>query len=186
MAQHIETEHKTALTDEQYLKLFQHFNCANLDCIIQENHYFDTAEQTLFSNKSGLRLRITDTVSEFTLKETVSPTQVRETTDYIASDIAKHHLHNGTFPNETVAAQLKQYQISLNQLQKIGYLKNERYEIPHHEGVWVLDKSYFPTGISYELEYEFTNDEESFFNFLTTHGITYTPLPSKMARALSR
>lgn len=186
MAQHIETEHKTALTQAQYKQLFSYFNCDSLHCITQENHYFDTSDQTLFSHKSGLRLRITDSVGEFTLKESLSPTQVRETTDTLTVETSKQHLQTGTLPNANVALALKQYHVSLEDLKKIGYLKNERYEISHAEGVWVLDKSYFPTGISYELEYEFIKDDETFFNFLKAQQISYTPLPSKMARALSR
>lgn len=186
MAQHIETEHKTALTEEQYKQLYTYFGCDSLHCITQENHYFDTPEQTLFSHKVGLRLRINDEAGEFTLKESLSPTQVRETTDYLTVENAKNHLNTGSFPDKNVSAVLKNYHISTNQLHKIGYLKNERFEIPHNEGVWVLDKSYFHTGISYELEYEFMTDETTFFDFLEHHHIAYTPLPSKMARALSR
>lgn len=184
MSQFIEKEIKTALTLNQYHTLRQHFNLSEKDCIIQENYYFDTIDNQLKQLGIGLRLRLSEQSCEFTLKKRLSEYDTLEITDTLTLSTARQHLLTQTFPIGQVADYLQTLHISLTALQQIGYLKNERLECENDAGLWVLDKSHFKTGVSYELEFEYTTDTAAFFELLSQFHISYITLPTKLARAL--
>ncbi|MBF0779606.1 MULTISPECIES: CYTH domain-containing protein [unclassified Granulicatella] len=182
----IEKEIRTGLSEQDYHKLYQVFECQNRKKIMQENYYFDTKDFDLRHHQLGLRIRLDDIQAEYTLKEPLSDKQKLETTDILSLDDAKEHLTHGTFPKKHVSQKLDQYHIYDTDLCQIGSLKNERYEINTLQGLWVLDKSHFPNGISYELEFEYIHSTKPFFDFLETHAIPFQDIPTKLARAVSK
>lgn len=186
MSSTIEKELKTALSLEHYQALFSFFKCDQLPLIKQENYYFDTANGILRQNNVGLRIRLATDKSEFTLKEPLNKYEKIETTDWVSLAEGRAYLATQTFPDAQVAQCLTQYGVALDMLQQIGYLKNERYEIAENGALWVLDKSYFTSGITYELEYEYSGAPDKFFLFLKEHDIPYRTVSSKLARAVSR
>lgn len=185
MGEFVEKEIKTGLSQTEYHALYTFFECAQRIKIIQENFYFDTQQFDLQHQQLGLRIRLDQQQGEYTLKEPLNTYEKVETNDYFSLKEARHYLNSQTFPIGQVAKKLATYHIEQSQLVQIGFLKNERYEIETPTGLWVLDKSYFPSGISYELEFEYIESTTPFFEFLATQHISFKAIPSKLARAIS-
>lgn len=177
----IEKEINTIVTSTEYDKICHFFSVEKQNFITQHNFYYDTPASILKDNTAGLRIRIVDNKAEFTLKETISENEKKETTDYfIIQDI-----NTFSFPMGQVSKLLEQkYHIATSDLMLIGKLVNERYEIKNSSGIWEIDKSYFPTGTSYELSLEYEKDSRPFFELLEKLNITYQKTPPKLARAL--
>lgn len=185
MSQLIEKEIKTALTIHQYTQLCHYFQLSPEACITQKNYYFDTPQPSLKALGIGLRLRLEQDTCEWTLKKRLDAFETLEITDTLSVTNARCHLANQTFPAGQVTAYLNTLHIDIASLRQIGYLKNERLEYRNANGLWVLDKSHFKSGISYELEFEYTENATAFYELLTQFNIPYTALPTKLARALS-
>ncbi|MBS4750716.1 CYTH domain-containing protein [Carnobacteriaceae bacterium zg-ZUI78] len=186
MSKELEKELKTGLTESEYHHLYTFLQCDKRPLISQENYYFDTFDNQLLNHKLGLRIRLDDTHGEFTLKVPIAEHEKIEITDIFSLDLGRAYLKSNTFPNGHVVQELRHYNISSTNLIQIGTLKNERYEIETLDGLWVLDKSYFQNGITYELEFEYETNTKPFYDFLEKHGILFKALPSKLARAVNR
>lgn len=181
MSETIEKELKTAITYDQYQKLVRYFNVNETHYQKQHNVYYDTVDGTLRKNKAGLRIRLVNTCAEFTLKESIKKHEKLETTDtFFMPSMQKHHFITGTVSQKLET----DYHITLNDLTIIGELMNERYEIHTSEGIWAIDKSHFPTGITYELEFEYTSSTQPFYDLLHALNIPHVPVASKLSRAL--
>lgn len=184
MSNYIEKEIKTGLTKEQYDKLCHYFQVDDDKRIIQQNYYFDTSDKQLRQKKWGLRIRLTQNEGELTLKVPVKKSQKLEITDVFSVEEGMAYIEKKQFPNGQVSKQLETIGVNTSQLCLIGYLKNERYDIDVEGGVFALDKSHFKHGITYELEYEYQLNDRAFWEMLEQLNIDYTPLPSKLARAI--
>lgn len=184
MTQTIEKELKTSLTLEHYLLLKQLFKVSEKQLLIQENYYFDTRSNSLKALGIGLRFRFENKKCELTMKINHKQNEKIEITDTLTVQEGLHYLKSSTFPKNDVYKKLQALNIDTNQLILIGQLKNERYEIKHTGGVFALDKSYFKNGMTYELEFEYDDNPQIFFDFLNKYNLPYQPLPSKLERAL--
>ncbi|QTU82573.1 CYTH domain-containing protein [Carnobacteriaceae bacterium zg-C25] len=181
MTQTIEKELKTAISLEHYTLLLNHFNVNPTHYIKQHNLYYDTTDGKLRQNKAGLRVRLVDTTAEFTLKESIRTHEKLETTDtFELLQMTPHTFVSGDVSEKL----LKTYHISLDALTVIGELINERYEIHAPEGIWAIDKSHFPSGVTYELEFEYTTTPQPFYDLLKQLSIPYVKVASKLSRAL--
>lgn len=177
----IEKEINTLLTQREYEEICAHFAVDTQSLLTQYNFYYDTQTAILKTHKAGLRIRIVDHQAEFTLKETLCEYEKRETTDSFIID----NIHNYSFPIGKVSTILQdKYGISTNELILIGKLVNERYEAITPQGVWEIDKSHFPKGISYEISLEYEENADTFYELLKKFNITYQKTPPKLARAL--
>lgn len=184
MSQHIEKELKTQLTLEHYLYLKRYFKVNDTQLLHQENYYFDTIDNQLKQLGIGLRFRFENQTCEFTMKINHKKHEKIEITDTINNADGKYFIQTNTFPKGEVTKKLNALNVDYTQLIQIGQLKNKRYEINIPDGIFALDKSYFKTGITYELEFEYHDNPDFFFNFLEKHRIPYQSLPSKLSRAL--
>lgn len=177
----IEKEINTLIDGDTYDKLCKYFAVTDNQFMTQHNFYYDTPSATLKQHQAGLRVRIVNTQAEFTLKETISEYEKRETTDSFIID----NIHDYSFPIGKVSKILQDnYDISMSDLLLIGKLVNERYEAITPQGVWEIDKSHFPTGISYEISLEYEENADAFYELLKKFNITYQKTPPKLARAL--
>lgn len=177
----IEKEINTLLTQQEYEKICTYFSVDPQLSFTQYNFYYDTQTATLKTQKAGLRIRIVNQQAEFTLKETLSEYEKKETTDTFVIE----NIDNYTFPIGKVSTILQQkYGISTNELILIGKLVNERIETITPQGTWEIDKSHFPSRINYELSLEYTENSDAFYELLKKFDITYQKTPPKLARAL--
>lgn len=119
----------------------------------QENHYFDTANFSLKDMGCALRIRVKQGKYEFTLKEPLTE-GLLETTQILTPEQANMFLQGGTFVTGPVQNQLKQLNISIEDIQYFGSLTTERAEKEYRGGLIVLDYSYYLNQFDYELEYE--------------------------------
>lgn len=177
----IEKEINTLITQKEYDNICSFFAVNPQSLLTQHNFYYDTLEATLKKHHTGLRIRIVNQKAEFTLKETLFEYEKRETTDTFFIE----HIDNISFPMGKVSTILqKKYGITTKELVLIGQLVNERYEITTPQGIWEIDKSHFPSDISYELSLEYKENADAFYELLKKFNITYQKTPSKLARAL--
>ena len=66
MKNHLEIEYKTLLTKSEYLRLLPDF--ADVQPVMQTNHYIDTPDLDMKSNRFSLRIRTFEDMAELTLK----------------------------------------------------------------------------------------------------------------------
>lgn len=181
MVETIEKELKTALNISHYKLLLQYFKVNDNNYHKQFNFYYDTPTQQLRKANVGLRVRVVNGVAEMTIKEPIAKHEKKETTDTFTMPTPQPMV----FTNGSVVTLLNEkYGIQLSDLILIGSLVNERYEITTPKGIWAIDKSHFPTGIAYELEFEYEQLQDPFFDLLAQFDIPYIQTKSKLARAI--
>lgn len=186
MSQEIEIEFKNMLTKEEFETLIEHFQIEESQFHIQHNHYFDTVDQQLRQLKSGLRIRQLENYNELTLKEPARGIALTETTDRLSDEQVQSILIEGTpIPALEVADRLHAFEVSLNELQRIGTLSTTRAEINYNGGLLVFDHSLYADQEDYELEYEVVDEEEGktiFLALLNELAIPVRPAQKKLAR----
>lgn len=186
MAKSIEKEWRTALTKSQYDALVAYFNLTQTTPVNQINYYFDTPNRTLIAQRCGLRVRMTNDTAELTLKQPIEQHMMIETTDTITQFEATKIISNALFPVGNVTKALVELGIELTDLNIIGSLENNRLECHEPDHIWVLDESIFPSNTTYELEFEFKDDDQPFWQLLEQFNINFEQLPTKMKRALTK
>lgn len=194
MNQELEIEFKNMLTEAEYQMIFTN-EFSNIPqtkhMTIQTNHYFDTLKQVLKEQDSALRVRVTDSYQELTLKspsqgfllETNLPLSDNEVSDIMDS---KKIILSSFFPIKSTFPTLSN--VTEN---TIFYLFNafetKRFEKQVGEHLIVLDQTTFQNGtIDYELEVESTDDvigRNFFESFLQKYSIPVRPAKPKIARA---
>lgn len=186
MSQEIEIEFKNMLTKEEFETLIEHFQIEESQFHIQHNHYFDTVDQQLRQLKSGLRIRQLENYNELTLKEPARGIALTETTDRLSDEQVQSILIEGTpIPALEVEGRLHAFEVSLNELQRIGTLSTTRAEINYNGGLLVFDHSLYADQEDYELEYEAVDEEEGkmiFLALLNELAIPVRPAQKKLAR----
>lgn len=180
----IEKEIKTALTKEMFDLLCQHFNVKQTVPQTQENFYFDTPDKQLGQQKIGLRIRFEDTFGELTLKTPHQQNEMIETTTTFIKNDTVDYAKKPVFPMGDVSTLLQQRHICLDQLQCIGTLVNKRYTVVVNDGIFALDESHFKSGVTYELEFEYEQNDVAFWRLLQQFNIPFQTLPSKLVRAI--
>lgn len=177
----IEKEINTLVTQQEYENICTYFSVDKNSLVTQHNFYYDTPTATLKKHQAGLRIRVVNQQAEFTLKETLSEYEKREITDTFFVE----HINNFSFPIGNVSTLLQEkYGITTNELVLIGQLVNERYEVTTPQGTWEIDKSHFPTEVSYEISLEYQKNSDAFYELLKKFNITYQKTSPKLTRAL--
>ncbi|MBT2581741.1 CYTH domain-containing protein [Planococcus sp. ISL-109] len=181
MSKELEIEFKNMLTKEEYTKLLAE---TKKTPISQTNHYFDSADFQLRSQKAALRIRQTGGRFECTLK-TPAPAGNYETTDNLTSGQAEDILKGNRFDAPEVRTELERMNVSPAELKLIGSLTTHRAEIDYAGGLLVLDHSEYCGIEDYEMEYEVTDETSGksiFLNFLEEKSIPVRPADKKIAR----
>ncbi|NCU18895.1 CYTH domain-containing protein [Pallidibacillus pasinlerensis] len=188
MSEQLEIEFKNIVTEEEFIKLLDYFSITKEDFFSQENEYFDTEDFALKKLGCALRIRQKNGKYEFTLKET-KEIGLLETNEQISEEARKKLIEENLFPEGKIAEKLRKLNISLEKVKYFGSLKTERKELPHYDGILVLDKSYYLNIVDFELEYEvedYETGKQHFINLLQTLQIPQRKTLNKIQRFYNR
>lgn len=187
MTKELEIEFKNLLTEEEYRKLLASFGYKADDAVTQTNHYFDTADFQLRSQKSALRIRHKGETYECTLKIPADHGNY-EITDALAPQQAEDMLAKRSFPAEEVREVLKEIEIAPETLALLGSLTTHRIEFPYNNGLLVLDHSEYLGIEDFEIEYEvddFHIGKQKFEKLLEDLNIPSRKTNKKIARFMN-
>lgn len=189
MAQELEIEYKTMLTEVEYQLAIKKFGLENSAAFTQTNLYFDTATFDLKKQSCGLRVRYLQHTAEATLKIPQS-VGLLEVTDTLTLAEAKIAEETGVFPNNTpaISEHLQQKGVSINDLHLLASLTTKRIEQTIAAGKMALDESWYAGQHDFELELEVQDSQTSEAEFLTLlkeAGIDFRPAKNKILRAIT-
>jgi uncharacterized protein YjbK len=188
MAQEIEIEVKTMVTEDAYLTLLKAFHFDPNEAIVQNNHYFETNDFFLKSVNAALRIRERNERFTLTLKQP-HQTGLLETHQILTKAESTVALQQGSLPNGEVLDQLNQLKIPVKQLTHLGTLTTSRIEFEYKDGLLCLDKSTYFDVTDYEVEFEGTSEEhaETTLNaLLKEFGLSKQPTENKVRRFFAR
>jgi uncharacterized protein YjbK len=175
-----ELEFKTIISEVNYTSLIENY-VLNDNIFLQTNHYFDTKELNL-SNQS-IVLRIRQKGNRF-FKLTIKSQQednAYESHILLTPEQAKKMIADG-FETKDFFNDLD-YHVYF-----VASIHNFRASMPYHQGVMYIDRCEYCGTVDYELEYEVTEFEEGyqqFLLFLEKHQISKINTRRKSDRALS-
>lgn len=192
MEQNFEIEYKNLLDEEEYQKVLKAvFPDAENQFIRQSNYYFDTKKNDLKHQHSALRIRVTDSFNELTLKvphegflleynQHLSDNSISEIINEKQLLLSSILSSEDNFPNlENMTKDTTFY--------LFNFFRTERLEQQVGDHLIVLDRTFFQDGtMDYELEIESVDIDEgkTFFDlFLEKHGIQRRPADPKIQRA---
>ena len=182
---HLEIEYKTLLNKQEYQSLLSLFTDTPL--VIQTNHYIDTPDQLIRSQKMALRVRTFKDAAELTLKvpEVVGHFEYNQA---LSQEETEAILQHQQFPDGEIKNLLISKEIPVEQLAVWGSLTTERFEKETAAGLVARDHSLYLDTEDYELEIEVetAEQEENFHQFITDHGIVYKAAKNKIARLAER
>lgn len=182
---HLEIEYKTLLNKQEYQSLLSLF--ADTPLVIQTNHYIDTPDQLIRSQKMALRVRTFKDAAELTLKvpEVVGHFEYNQD---LSPEETEAILQQHQFPDGEIKNLLESKGIPVEQLAVWGSLTTERFEKETAAGLVALDHSLYLDTEDYELEIEVetAEQEENFHQFISDHGIVYKAAKNKIARLAQR
>ena len=184
MSQNIEIEFKNMLTKEEFNQLKSHFRVNSSDFVKQENHYFDTLDFSLKSNRCALRIREKKGGFEMTLKQP-HPEGLLETNQILSKEQAHALIHGDQILEGDVKTQILTMGVNTDAIQYFGSLQTDRVEFPYLEGLLVLDFSSYLNVQDYEVEYEVLNrdsGESTFLNLLSELNIPIRKSKNKVKR----
>lgn len=192
MEQELEIEFKNMLTLEEYQELLhsEFLNQKNPEKITQTNYYFDTEHSVLKKQGAALRMRISSSFREITLKSP-SDGYLMETNLSLDKETASSILRNKRL---SLSADIfSNKKVDLKDIPKnasfhlFNSMTTERFEKDEGVHLLVLDKTTYPCGkVDYELEVESQDGiegKEFFQSFLEKHSIPSRPAQPKIARA---
>lgn len=191
MSKEMEIEFKNMLNKEEYDSLLAEYQLSESSLKTQTNIYFDTPDFKLKAKKMGLRIRLSNSTTEFTLKTPTSNQHtLLEVTDYLSSFTSELSLvEQISLEKSEVAEYLIHEGIQLSSLEPIGQLTTTRGEVSLQSNVLlVLDKSLYYGKTDYELEMEVTDVKEGaliFKDILKKHHIPVRQADKKIARMLA-
>ncbi|MDQ0217510.1 CYTH domain-containing protein [Peribacillus cavernae] len=159
MDQHIEIEFKNLVNKQEFDKLKEYFNVAELDFVTQENHYFDTPSFELKEKGSALRIRQRNGNSELTLKQPAED-GLLETNLALTNELANDILIGKSLPDNEITRLIESLKITSSDIRYFGTLQTSRAEVPYKGGLLVFDHSSYLTKEDYEVEYEVSNKTE--------------------------
>lgn len=182
---HLEIEYKTLLNKQEYQSLLSLFTDTPL--VIQTNHYIDTPDQLIRSQKMALRVRTFKDAAELTLKvpEVVGHFEYNQD---LSPEETEAILQHQQFPDGEIKNLLISKEIPVEQLAVWGSLTTERFEKETAAGLVALDHSLYLDTEDYELEIEVETAEQeaNFHQFIKEHGIVYKPAKNKITRLAER
>lgn len=187
----MEIEFKNLLNKDEYDNLLAEYQLSESSLKTQTNIYFDTPDFKLKAKKMGLRIRLSNSTTEFTLKTPTSNQHtLLEVTDYLSSFTSELSLvEQVSLETSEVAEHLIHEGIQLSSLQSIGKLTTTRGEVSLQSNVLlVLDKSLYYGKTDYELEMEVADAKEGaliFKDILKKHHIPVRQADKKIARMLA-
>lgn len=158
MAQEIEIEFKVLLSEDQYERLATSLPFPKVP-VTQINHYFETDDFALRSQKSALRIREKRGKYFLTLKE-LHEEGILETHDELNKEEFASWLNGQPIPKRHTTERLKLLGIAVNEFKYFGALTTERKTFTGGEIHYFLDKSYYHDTVDYELEIEAPNKEK--------------------------
>ncbi|MDT2829932.1 CYTH domain-containing protein [Vagococcus carniphilus] len=191
MSKEMEIEFKNLLNKDEYDNLLAEYQLSESSLKTQTNIYFDTPDFKLKAKKMGLRIRLSNSTTEFTLKTPTSNQHtLLEVTDYLSSFTSELSLvEQVALETSEVAEYLIHEGIQLSSLQSIGKLTTTRGEVSLQSNVLlVLDKSLYYGKTDYELEMEVADAKEGaliFKDILKKHHIPVRQADKKIARMLA-
>ena len=196
MEQNFEIEFKNLLTKDEYLELLdKEFPDDSIQrskkAFYQENYYFDTLNKDLKKQNSALRVRVTDSINEMTLKV---PYQgfLMENNLHLSDNDTSEIMNNkqivlSSFNSPDNDFSFLDKEIKDSTFYLFNSYQTKRFEKPVKNHLIVLDETTFQNGvIHYELEVE-SNDEdegrEFFESILRTYGVPIRKASPKIQRA---
>ncbi|MBO0480837.1 CYTH domain-containing protein [Candidatus Enterococcus courvalinii] len=187
MAENLEIEFKTMLSQTEYQQLIAHYQLTANDFKTQTNSYFDTPDFQLKAKNCGLRIRRYEASAEYTLK-TPAVSGLLETTDTLTRACADAILQSNVLPiTGHVFEKLIELGIHSSQLIKTGELTTKRAEFHIKEGFLAIDQSWAENLHDYELELEVqdtTTTSADFLQFLDSFNLPYRPAKNKISRMI--
>lgn len=196
LEQNFEIEFKNLLTKDEYLNLLakEFPNTSNKEqdsAIYQSNYYFDTENQDLKNHHSALRIRVTDSSNEMTLK---IPHEgfLMENNLHLSDNDVSEIIKDQQIVLSTFISSDNKFPLPKNVTKdSIFYLFNsfqtKRFEKHVQNHLIVLDQTTFQNDmIDYELEVESTDEIEGkqfFDSILREYAIPTRESSPKIRRA---
>lgn len=183
MAQEIEIEFKSMLTEDEFLLLLEELPFPKT-AIEQTNYYFETRDFALKKAQSALRIRKINNRFTLTLKEPHEK-GILETHDALDAYEARSWIENHPIAKKHVHQQLQNLNVEEEELHYYGSLKTIRYSFDLNEISYMLDQSMYHGVIDYELEIEAPNDragEQAMRQVCEAYDITFKKAEPKIAR----
>lgn len=193
--QNFEIEFKNLLTEDEYLTILaKEFPVSsdnkNKELINQSNYYFDTKNQDLKNQHSALRVRVTDSYNEMTLKEPhegfLLETNLHLSDNNVSEIINNQQIILSSFISSDNFPLLKNItKDSIFYLFNSFHTKRMEKQLGPH--LIVLDQTVFQNGLTdYELEVESTDAKEGkqfFDSILQKYAIPTRAASPKIRRA---
>ena len=196
MEQNFEIEFKNLLMKEEYLEILaKEFpdtcNKENKQAIYQSNYYFDTKNQDLKKQHSALRIRVTGSYNEMTLKV---PHEgfLMENNLHLSDNDTSEIINNQQIVLSTFTSLYSDFPFPKNItndsiLHLFNSFQTKRFEKNVKNHLIVLDQTTFQNGMTdYELEVESTNETEGkqfFDSILRDYAISTRESSPKIRRA---
>lgn len=182
-----EIEFKQLLSQTEYQQIYNVY-FKGIVPFSQTNYYIDTPDFQLKAHKSALRIRVKDDFNEMTLKIPATVGLMEYNCETLVEPQLNKLLLPESIPSEIIE-QLKQMDISLNELTILGALTTNRVEKEISNNLLVLDHSSYLDKEDYELEYEVTDHDQglqSFKALLEQFNIEHQTPDNKVQRFFSR
>lgn len=170
-----EIEFKTFISEDVYKDLVKEFGLEN-NIFEQINHYFDTEDNKLLTEKTVLRIRQKGSNYKLT-KKTRAEVGADETHILLSKSKALDYLANGL---DARIIDIPFY------VKKVAELTTYRCSAPYKSGTIFFDKSVYYDKVDYEIEYEVDDVKQGmkdFKQFLENHHIQYVESIRKSKRA---
>jgi uncharacterized protein YjbK len=175
-----ELEFKTIISEKNYVSLIENYVLTD-NIFLQTNHYFDTQELNLSNQSIVLRIRQKgDRFYKLTIKSQQEG-NAYESHILLTPEQANEMIEHG-FNTKDFFADLDHH------VYFVASINNFRASMPYHQGVMYIDRCEYCETIDYELEYEVTEFEEGykqFLVFLEKHQISKVNTRRKSDRAFS-
>ena len=192
MEQNFEIEYKNLLNEEEYQRILEaEFSDVEQSFIHQSNYYFDTENSDLKRQQSALRIRVTDSYHELTLKVPHQGFLMEYNHDLRDNDISEIINEKQLMLSSILSSDNNFPNLENITKDTIFYLFNsfrtERLEKEVDDHLIVLDRTFYQDGtMDYELEIEsrdVTEGEKFFDLFLERYEIQRRPADPKIKRA---
>lgn len=196
LEQNFEIEFKNLLTKDEYLNIltkeFPEASNKEDDCVIyQSNYYFDTKNQDLKKQHSALRVRVTDSYNEMTLKVPhegfLMETNLHLSDNDVSEIIKDQQIVLSTFISSDSNFPFPKNITNDSTLDLFNSFQTKRFEKHVKNHLIVLDQTTFQNGMTdYELEVESTDEIEGkqfFDSILKEYAIPTRESSPKIRRA---
>jgi len=192
LEQNVEIEYKNLLNEEEYRSILEaEFSDVEQPFIHQINYYFDTENSDLKQQQSALRIRVTDSYHELTLKVPHQGFLMEYNHDLRDNDISEIINEKQLMLSSILSSDNNFPNLENITKDTIFYLFNsfrtERLEKQVDDHLIVLDRTFYQDGsMDYELEIESLDVAEGkkFFDlFLERYEIQRRPANPKIQRA---